>query len=128
MTTHVNNHTLDLIITRCDDCNTNYSIVLWILAFPIISSFALLDDVRSKKPYPRKETTYRKLESISYEKLRNDIIYSPLVHDYDSFTGIVENYETTLSDMLHSHAPTKNRVVTLHLASQWFNDDIIALK
>ena len=103
------------------------------MGFGLSDHFAIHANVcLEKHSYPCKEITYRKLLSISCEKLRNDIIYTPLVRDYLKFTSVADIVESYMKQpyqiyFILTRLP-KKRIVTPRPASPWFNDDIVALK
>jgi len=128
--THMDNHTLDLIITRNDDGNIVRSICV---RDPGISDHCSVHaKICLEKPsLPRKEIKYRYLKGINYDHFRNDIENSPLVRNYTnchSITDLTGKYETTLRSILDSHAPLKKKIVTLRPVSPWYTEDIHQLK
>ena len=118
--THVHQHTLDLILDDRDD--------------PILQlvtkGHLLLDHnfihmtLAISRPKPDKVCkTFRKLQQINHQELRDDIIHE-LVPDTIQLAGLVQNYNRTLRQLLDKHAPAKSKTVKKSHEQPWFNEYI----
>ena len=79
-----------------------------------------------KPPLERKDFTYRKLRSVDTKLLQTDIMSSTFLSDYRDMevTPLVANFESTLTSLLDTHAPTKKRTIILRPHAPWYNDSI----
>ena len=83
--------------------------------------------MKLKRPLlEQKDITYRKLRSVDTKLLQTDIMSSTLLSDYRDMevTPLVENFESTLTSLLDTHAPTKKRTIILRPHAPWYNDSI----
>ena len=120
--THVSNHTLDLILTRYDNCDIVNSIS--VIDPGISDHYSVMAKICLKKPnHQRREVSYRNLKSINYDNFCSDISNSSLALNYLSLasaTDVMENYDDTLKSILDLHAPIKKKIITLRPASPWY--------
>ena len=89
--------------------------------------YAVYSQVKLKKPpLERKDITYRKLRSVDTKLLQTDIMSSTFLSDYRDMevTPLVANFESTLTSLLDTHAPTKKRTIILRPHAPWYNDSI----
>ena len=120
--THMDGHTLDLVITKSTDN----------LVFNITVSDFLTDHgavhccLHLPKPQPlRHPIQYRNYAAIDKHELRGDIATSTLCLDpATSAASLLEQYDTTLSLLLDKHAPVLTRTITIQPKVPWFNGDI----
>ena len=123
--THISGHTLDLVITKSND------------AFLIISGISIFDPVISdhsavtinlllQKPQFRKETrNFRKLRSIDYDALYDDINNSALIKEPSSHLDIlVYQYHNMLRSLLDRHTAIKQHVVTVRPSAPLYSTEI----
>ena len=70
--------------------------------------------------------TYRKLRSVDIDLLRSDLNGTSLIANDTNLdiSSLIENYESTLSELLKTHAPEKRRIITLRPHAPWYNDSI----
>ena len=70
--------------------------------------------------------TYRKLRSVDIDLLRSDLNGTSLIANDTNLdiSSLIENYESTLSELLKTHAPEKRRIITLMPHAPWYNDSI----
>ena len=121
--THKGNHILDLIITRSEDNIIHRTTVV----DPVLSDhYAVRCKVLfAKSPLEKIEITYRNLKYIDYSRFREEIKDLKLMHDNTlSLNNLVERHNTKLASLLNSHAPVRNKVVTLRPKSPWFTPEI----
>ena len=136
--THIQDHILDLIITRSSDNIINGT--------PVIDHFisnhasvycTLLPD---KPSLTTKNVAYRKLNSVELESLKRDLSVSLLcsdrlnlhVHSHTedpcNLDALVCRYNTTLSRAIDCHAPLKTKTVKVRPSVPWYNDRTKAAK
>ncbi|KAI0235841.1 hypothetical protein LSAT2_013614 [Lamellibrachia satsuma] len=101
--THINGHTLDLIITKLTDNLVSKTTVSDFLT----DHGAVHCDLHLPKPQPlRQSVQYRNYAVLDKEMLRVDIEASTLCLDpVTSAASLLEQYDTTLSALLGKHAP-----------------------
>ena len=83
--------------------------------------------MKLKRPLlEQKDITYRKLRSVDTKLLQTDIMSSTFLSDYRDMevTPLVANFESTLTSLLDTHAPTKKRTIILRPHAPWYNDSI----
>ncbi len=125
--THNSGHILDLVITRSSD-----SIVNRIYNFnPLLSDHeAIMFDLSIEKPpQVTKSITYRCLRKIDFTKFLDDINLSALLNNPATEVGdLCDTYYTELSSILDRHAPLKTRDIVDRVNSEWFTDELGAMK
>jgi hypothetical protein len=125
--THINGHTLDLILTRStDDIVSNV-----VVHPPALSDHSPISlSLPLHKPVAEKKTiTYRKLKDIDIESFRSDISSSQLcTSPPDNLDELVDMYNDTLSKILDQHAPVQSKQVTIRHHAKWYNDEIASAK
>ena len=121
--THISGHTLDLAITKSND-----AFLSGISIFdPVISDHSAVKiNLLLRKPQFKKETrNYRKLRSIEYDALCDDINNSALIEEPSSHLDIlVYQYDNVLRSLLDRHAPIKQRGVTVRPSAPWYSTEI----
>ena len=122
--THRNGHTLDLIITRADECiASNFKV-----DDPVISDhYAVGCTISlSKTVFERKEIHYRKLKSIDISQFREDLASCPLLKPGCSrdLSTSVHQYDSVLTALLDKHAPLRKRVLILRPNAAWYTNEI----
>lgn len=120
--THMDGHTLDLIITKLTDNLVSKTTVSDFLT----DHGAVHCDLHLPKPQPlRQSVQYRNYAAIDKEMLRVDIEASTLCLDpATSAASLLEQYDTTLSALLGKHAPVQTRTITVRPKVPWFSGDI----
>jgi hypothetical protein len=125
--THVQGHTLDLIITRkSDDLHVH----------DVISTYYISDhsfvcaSTSLTKPDIRYETiTFRKLKNIDLASFKEDLIQSELcTNPADDLTQLVNQYDNNITDIMNQHAPEVTKTVKIMHRSPWFTQDLRDLK
>ncbi len=121
--THRSGHTLDLIITRCDDRALR--------GLPVVDSYisdhwSLLFKVCIHKPAPvLKKASFRKTRSVDIAGLKLDLSESELISNPpQDLSGLVDCYNQCLSQLLDKHAPLITRDVPVKDRCPWYNDSI----
>ena len=66
---------------------------------------------------------FRKLRQINHQELRDDIIHEPLL-DTTQLAELVQNYNSTLRQLLDKHAPVKSKIAKKNREQPWFNEQI----
>jgi hypothetical protein len=73
----------------------------------------------------KKKLTYRKLREINIPKLTADIKQSSLCTEpANNLNDLVLQFDTTLLQLLDSHAPVVTKTVTVRSQSPWFSDEL----
>ena len=108
--THNNDHTLDLVITRCDE---QFVRNLCIHDPDLSDHLAVIGKLLFAKPsFEKKEILFRNLKSIDMETFRRDLSNSDFLNqtgDHD-LSGLISSYNHTLKSLLDLHAPIKRRI------------------
>ena len=134
--THVNDHTLDLIITRFSDdimdgrpgidrfISDHAAVVCHLAAPTSLISY--------------RKITYRKLKSVDRDVLREDLAATSLCtsryceteyrRDENSIDALAHEYNLTLKKLTDRHAPLKTKVLRARPSAPWYNADIDAAK
>ena len=122
--THVDGHTLDLVVSRVTD-----EVVQCCEVGPFISDHnSILITLKSGKHQSiRKKTTFRKIKSIDLVKFSSEIQASSLNQPLD-VNEKVSRYEKVLQELLDKHAPKKTRAIAVRQSQPWMNDDIAEAK
>ena len=127
-TTHNNDHTLDLVITRCDE---QFVRNLCIHDPDLSDHLAVMGKLLFAKPsFEKKEILFRNLKSIDMETFRRDLSNSDFLNqtgDHD-LSGLISSYNHTLKSLLDLHAPIKRRIVTARPSTPWYTMEIASAK
>ena len=122
--TQIHGHTLDLVITRQSDNIINTSPWTDCLFSDHLPVFCLL---QLEKPSLVKSCiSYRKIKSINFANLREDIVRSDLFQNYQALdlNELVHCYDNTLSTLLDSHAPLITKTVVKRPIVPWFTEEV----
>ena len=121
--THKNGHTLDLIITRCNDLSvSNVSVV-----DPGISDHsALLFNLSvSKPPLPRKEVTFCKGRNTDSDQFHQDLLSSPLLSQPAlTLQDLCDQYDAVVSSLLDNHTPLQRKSIVIRPSAPWYSKEI----
>ena len=124
--THTAGHTLDLLITKCDNI-MKPSVMVFDQC--ISDHYTLICCLALGKPIPQPRCiTYRSIKRINVDALKNDISSSFNYSDDPDIDSCVMTYNSTLRSLMDKHAPLKTRVVPMRKETKWFNDDIRCAK
>lgn len=126
--THSDDHTLDVVITRCDE---QFVRDLRVHDPAISDHLAVMCKLLFVKPsYKRKEILFRNLKSIDMETFRRDLKDSDLFNltDDQDLSQLIGSYNHTLKSLLDLHAPIKRRTVTIRPSTPWFTNEIANAK
>ena len=129
--THLHEHTLDLIITRYSD----HIVLDPPQADRFISDHAslLCKLVHVTPAVTTNVVTYRKLQSVDMDSLKNDLAASELCQKQpeelsnlapEGVDALLCNYNATLSRMIDRHAPLKKKTLRPRPKVPWYNADI----
>lgn len=124
--THVKGHTLDFIISRCND-----NLVLSTETDELISDHnAIHTSLQCSKPPPLKKTVkFRKLNSIEPDVLKKSISESPLCHTpCNTLEPLVQQYQHEITNILDSLAPVKSKSFVERPLIPWINNEILDCK
>ena len=124
--THRSQHTLDLLITRSSDCTLSN---IHVHDMGLSDHFAVHSVVPLAKP-PRETTriVYRKLRRIDQASFSSDLRACLAITPAKDLSAFIDQYNTTLQDILNKHAPEKTKVITVRASAQWYSDKIDAGK
>jgi len=110
--THVDNNTLDLVITSSDSPICHNVSVLPIAPsdhFPVISIL----DLPTIPPRPPVTTASRRIRSINIERFIHDLMSEPLISEPPTtLYDLLSTYNATLTRLLDKHAPLIHKPVT----------------
>ena len=110
--THVNGHTLDLLISRKDDSLINLLSTYGDLPSDHRAINVLLDI--SRPPPTIKQINCRNIKAIDMDSLRQNINESPLLRQpADGADNLVNQYRSVLQDIIDDHAPLVCRNIIL---------------
>ena len=118
--THIHQHTLDLILDDRDN-----PIVQGVTKGHLLSDHNFIHMILAvSRPNPDKVCKkFRKLRQINHQELRDDIIHE-LVPSTTQLAELVQNYDSTLKQLLDKHAPVKSKIVKRNHEQPWFNEHI----
>ena len=129
---HVNQSTqtcgniLDLVITRHDD-----DAICDVAVSDMVSDHAIvyIKLAVSKPGRPQKKVSHRKYRAIDMYQLRTDIVECDLaVSPSSTLDQLVDQYDTSLSNLMDKHAPVLTGVFTERSLTPWYNTDITETK
>ena len=124
--THIDGHTLDLVVCRATD-----DIVRTCEVGPFISDHnSILLSLNAGKSHPPKtKTKFRKIKSIVTTDFNNDVLSSNLTKPLPSPPDeIVSLYNTVLTELMDKHAPEKSGVFVQRHPQPWMNESILKAK
>jgi len=124
--THLDGHTLDLVIAR----DTDKVITDCSVSDLICDHFAVHTFVKAHRPpRPLKKITYRELNRIDEDRFLTDLLALPLFTSPASeINDLVSQYNSGLSSLLDAHAPLRSRVVTVKPANPWLTAEVLAAR
>ena len=127
--THTHGNTLDLVITRSDLPPPSI-----IVDLPQVSDHSLVRfriPVRHPPPLLIDVNT-RAWRSFDPEQFRSDLqgssLCNPAVYETMSISQVLETFDTTLSSLLHKHAPPRVARLRDRPLTPWFDSECAALK
>ena len=118
--THIHQHTLDLILDDRDN-----PIVQGVTKGHLLLDHNFIHTMLAViRPNPDKVCKkFRKVRQINHQELRDDIIHE-LVPSTTQLVELVQNYDSTLKQLLDKHAPVKSKIVKRNHEQPWFNEHI----
>jgi hypothetical protein len=120
--THTSGHLLDLVLSRPSD-NVVHSTKVSSLISDHHAIHCSLNV--SRPPLPQKTITYRNLKKLDMEEFQACLQQTPLLlNPSSSLDDLLNQYNTSISNVLDKLAPTKTRTVTLRPVAPWYNDSI----
>jgi len=126
--THTHQHTLDLIITHSDSSlspNVTFSAISPSDHYPVFTSLTITPLISP----PPSVQSFRSIKSINVSQFSRDITLSRLItHPPSSLNELVHCYNTTLTGILHKHAPLKTKKVKCTSSPPWFTSSLSKLK
>ena len=123
--THSEGHTLDLIITRCDE-NVAYDVQILPDFFSDHKVVTCKLDC-PKPPASKIHVTYRSTKLLTADILDDGVLKLPFVKDLNALavvdlTALVIQYNTELEKIYNDLAPRKSRWITHRPHAPWYND------
>lgn len=125
--THIKGHTLDLVITSCQE-----------LVSQLQHSFDLPSDHASitcyldlpRPPLVKVYSKSRRMRNIDSDRFAEDLSRLPLINDPPSseLSAAVDAYYSELNNLLDEHAPIQERSTTLRPHAPWYSDSLRSLK
>lgn len=124
--THIDGHTLDLVITRSSDDFIYDSFVSDLIS----DHFAVISVVRAHKPLLlKKKISYRCFSVVDADELASDISRSPLVcNPASTIDGLLLQYNAAVTAGLDRLAPMKTKMCIVRPSSPWFSGEISAAR
>jgi len=115
-------NTIDFVITRSEDS----PFVDVQVSSLLTDHYAIHCSLNLSKPgYPKKTISYRKFANIDKEQFKEDLKHSNLLSSLEKdLDALVDQYNTTLTEILDRHAPLKTREITIRPLVPWYNDEI----
>ena len=126
LATHTHGHVLDLVITRVSDEQDGLVQSMDIDGAILSDHAPILFSVPFRKPAPkRKQVSIRKIKDIDMTAFLEDLQQSSLCTcPSDDITKLVEQYNTTITTALDTHAPALLKTITIKPQSPWYTEAI----
>ena len=77
-----------------------------------------------KDDITRKEITYRKLKSINYTDLAEEMHLDSLLLENLEYTDLVRKFENNMKDALNTIAPEVTKMITVRHQNPWFTEEL----
>ena len=122
--THIQGHTLDLLITREGDRITATNVSVTDL---ISDHYAVTCNITMKPTVAEKtELTYRKINDINIDQFKEDLRNSELIksHAGMNLQELVDKYDTVLVSILDKHAPIKTKTMPHKTKEPWYDEEL----
>ena len=119
--THRSGHTLDLLISRAsDDLIVDVNIVRELPSdhAAVVSSFSV-----QRPPPTKKKVTFRKFRDLNIEQFKQDISFPNLLATLNP-SDAVEQYNSSLLQLIDEHIPAKTSFVSLRPNAPWYTEEI----
>ena len=120
--THENGHMLDLVITRADD-----SIIKSTMVGVLFSDHHTISCVLNvgKPPLPKKQICFRSYKKIDIPKFKEDLLKMPILTNPEpTLDNLLEQYNSNISAVVDTHAPSQTKTVSIRPYTPWYNDNI----
>ena len=126
--THINGHTLDLVITREEQ-----TFIKNLLVFdPALSDHYMIrcNFVFSKSAAQERMLSFRRFRATDIDKFFSDLENSALVKTplNDDLSIAIDQFNSSLQSVIDNYAPIIRRSVTIRPYATWFTDEIKAAK
>ena len=124
--THSSGHTLDWVISRSDDDILSSVDV----SVPLSDHHCINAILNLKKPpLPTKTITFWQYKKIDKERFLADLEESNLIKEpVDTLEELIDQYNSTLCDLLNKHAPLKTKNITIWPIVHWYSYETKSLK
>ena len=125
--THIHGHTLDLLLTKCN--NDNISNVHTTDAFSDHFSITCTLHLPTLRPQISATVSFHKYHKINKEKMKTDLIASDLINNPSKDANtLYEQYHSTLTTLIDKHAPLHTKHTKAKYISGWVNKAVIVAK
>ena len=122
--TQTHGHTLDLVITRCNETTLFDTSVT---DLEISDHYAIVLKISLEKPaFPKKKIVHRQWKKFNITDFKNDFASSNFAES-DMHT-VVQQFNRGLMNLIDKHAPLRERVVTVRPKAPWYNSEIDTAK
>ena len=124
--THLDGHTLDLVISRPSDNVVSGCVVSALIE----DHFAVHMLVRVHRPVrPQKKITYWELDRIDADLFLSDLLTLPLLTvPSDDLDELLLQYNSCLSSLLDKHAPVRSKVITVRPPNPWVSAEVLDIQ
>ena len=124
--THLDGHTLDLVISRPSDKVVSGCVVSALIE----DHFAVHMLVRVHRPVrPQKKITYCELDRIDADLFLSDLLTLPLLTvPSDDLDELLLQYNSCLSSLLDKHAPVRSKVITVRPPNPWVSAEVLDIQ
>jgi len=122
--THIDNHTLDLVISRSNLVSRCYASDL------ISDHIAVHWSIKAHRPLrPRKWVSFRNLKAIDTLSFEEDLLALPVITEAaDNLEDLLTQYNEGLSSVLGKHAPLVKRRTTIRPENPWASSEIFDMR
>jgi len=121
--THDSGHVLDLIITRISELDIQH---LQVHPSALSDHSAITFTLPLNKPKTDKQKiTVRKWKDVDIQALCCDLRDSDLIAAPNSdLDTLIEQYNNTINNIMNSHAPPIEKILSIRRHAPWYNDEI----
>jgi len=124
-TTHINGHTLDLVISRENNELNLQSLAVkdFLISdhYPVITTY----DLRKQISSTTKTIHYRNIKGINNVNFSRDIDkLSQNIMKCSNMMDVIRAYNNGLSHIINDHAPLKSKIIRDNMKAPWFNNEI----
>ncbi len=127
--THNCGHTLDLVITRSCEKELVSDVKTRAPTIKLDHQLLLISCCVDKPAAQKQIITCRNTKDINIEAFKRDLLSSPLITSPAAdITELVDQYNSTLTALMDSHAPKTTKEILIRQHSPWYNEDLAAAR